>query len=287
VACTCPSAMPCWCLSCGGPGGRRPCLVGERPSTAAGGPWPAAAPTTAHLRLNGHGQPRTAERQLAERRPGLCLECPADGEQTTDGLKLRLGPSHWLMLRFSGTEPHAAAVFASPKPGSGWPPGAGLGAAFAEGGRSGGRSAMTERIQPPRPCPGDRQRQPRQKLPRCFTPCWGGGLGLNPQRAPQPGLEWRKPAQLRRQRPPQVRSGGAAHRPVGPSRRLRPERRCPRGAPGPPLARLPPAPTPSRIARAAAGKLPLQRQAGPVSPPCWRADPSGRTALSGGELLRD
>jgi len=24
---------------------------------------------------------------------------------TTDGLKLRLGPSHWLMLRFSGTEP--------------------------------------------------------------------------------------------------------------------------------------------------------------------------------------
>ena len=24
---------------------------------------------------------------------------------TTDGIKLRLGPSHWLMLRFSGTEP--------------------------------------------------------------------------------------------------------------------------------------------------------------------------------------
>ena len=24
---------------------------------------------------------------------------------TTDGVKLRLGPSHWLMLRFSGTEP--------------------------------------------------------------------------------------------------------------------------------------------------------------------------------------
>ena len=23
----------------------------------------------------------------------------------TDGVKLRLGPSHWLMLRFSGTEP--------------------------------------------------------------------------------------------------------------------------------------------------------------------------------------
>ena len=23
----------------------------------------------------------------------------------TDGIKLRLGPSHWLMLRFSGTEP--------------------------------------------------------------------------------------------------------------------------------------------------------------------------------------
>ena len=24
---------------------------------------------------------------------------------TTDGIKLRMGPSHWLMLRFSGTEP--------------------------------------------------------------------------------------------------------------------------------------------------------------------------------------
>ena len=24
---------------------------------------------------------------------------------TTDGVKLLLGPSHWLMLRFSGTEP--------------------------------------------------------------------------------------------------------------------------------------------------------------------------------------
>jgi len=24
---------------------------------------------------------------------------------STDGVKLRLGPSHWLMLRFSGTEP--------------------------------------------------------------------------------------------------------------------------------------------------------------------------------------
>jgi phosphomannomutase len=24
---------------------------------------------------------------------------------TTDGVKLRLGASHWLMLRFSGTEP--------------------------------------------------------------------------------------------------------------------------------------------------------------------------------------
>ena len=24
---------------------------------------------------------------------------------TTDGVKLRLGPNHWLMLRFSGTEP--------------------------------------------------------------------------------------------------------------------------------------------------------------------------------------
>ena len=24
---------------------------------------------------------------------------------STDGIKLRMGPNHWLMLRFSGTEP--------------------------------------------------------------------------------------------------------------------------------------------------------------------------------------
>jgi len=39
------------------------------------------------------------------RRRRLWLECPCLEASNTDGLKLRLGPSHWLMLRFSGTEP--------------------------------------------------------------------------------------------------------------------------------------------------------------------------------------
>lgn len=35
---------------------------------------------------------------------------------TTDGVKLRMGPSHWLMLRFSGTEPLLRLYCEGPDP---------------------------------------------------------------------------------------------------------------------------------------------------------------------------
>jgi phosphomannomutase len=34
----------------------------------------------------------------------------------TDGVKLRMGPSHWLMLRFSGTEPLLRLYCEAPSP---------------------------------------------------------------------------------------------------------------------------------------------------------------------------
>jgi phosphomannomutase len=34
----------------------------------------------------------------------------------TDGVKLRLGPNHWLMLRFSGTEPLLRLYCEAPDP---------------------------------------------------------------------------------------------------------------------------------------------------------------------------
>ena len=34
----------------------------------------------------------------------------------TDGVKLRMGPSHWLMLRFSGTEPLLRLYCEAPQP---------------------------------------------------------------------------------------------------------------------------------------------------------------------------
>ncbi|MEB3166413.1 MAG: phosphoglucomutase/phosphomannomutase family protein [Cyanobacteriota bacterium] len=45
------------------------------------------------------------ERHLAETPPNAVAGAPVLERITTDGLKLRLGPGHWLMLRFSGTEP--------------------------------------------------------------------------------------------------------------------------------------------------------------------------------------
>jgi phosphomannomutase len=45
------------------------------------------------------------ERLLAEAPPQEVAGVSVQEVITTDGVKLRLGPSHWLMLRFSGTEP--------------------------------------------------------------------------------------------------------------------------------------------------------------------------------------
>jgi Phosphomannomutase len=45
------------------------------------------------------------EQHLARTPPEEVAGVPVLERITTDGLKLRLGPGHWLMLRFSGTEP--------------------------------------------------------------------------------------------------------------------------------------------------------------------------------------
>jgi phosphomannomutase len=45
------------------------------------------------------------ERFLAETPPNEVAGVQVQQVISTDGIKLRLGPSHWLMLRFSGTEP--------------------------------------------------------------------------------------------------------------------------------------------------------------------------------------
>ncbi|MEB3307469.1 MAG: phosphoglucomutase/phosphomannomutase family protein [Cyanobacteriota bacterium] len=48
---------------------------------------------------------RRLEAQLADAAPTAVAGVPVQSVIRTDGVKLRLGPSHWLMLRFSGTEP--------------------------------------------------------------------------------------------------------------------------------------------------------------------------------------
>ena len=45
------------------------------------------------------------EQQLAEAPPSSVAGVAVQEVIRTDGVKLRLGSSHWLMLRFSGTEP--------------------------------------------------------------------------------------------------------------------------------------------------------------------------------------
>ncbi len=57
------------------------------------------------LRLKDMASRERLERQLAEAPPAVVAGAAVEEVITTDGVKLRLGPSHWLMLRFSGTEP--------------------------------------------------------------------------------------------------------------------------------------------------------------------------------------
>ena len=57
------------------------------------------------LRLASMDARRRLEQLLADAPPNEVAGTAVQQVITTDGVKLRLGPSHWLMLRFSGTEP--------------------------------------------------------------------------------------------------------------------------------------------------------------------------------------
>ena len=57
------------------------------------------------LRLADMEARRRLETLLADTPPEEVAGSPVQSVISTDGIKLRLGPSHWLMLRFSGTEP--------------------------------------------------------------------------------------------------------------------------------------------------------------------------------------
>ena len=57
------------------------------------------------LRLPDMDSRRRLEALLGEQPPQTVAGVAVQEVITTDGVKLRLGPSHWLMLRFSGTEP--------------------------------------------------------------------------------------------------------------------------------------------------------------------------------------
>ena len=65
----------------------------------------AAAHDRLDLRLADMATRRRLEQRLAQTPPDAVAGAAVQQVITTDGVKLRLGPSHWLMLRFSGTEP--------------------------------------------------------------------------------------------------------------------------------------------------------------------------------------
>ncbi|MEB3185065.1 MAG: phosphoglucomutase/phosphomannomutase family protein [Cyanobacteriota bacterium] len=65
----------------------------------------AAAYDRLDLRLADMAARQRLEAKLAETPPSEVAGSPVLAVIRTDGVKLRLGPSHWLMLRFSGTEP--------------------------------------------------------------------------------------------------------------------------------------------------------------------------------------
>jgi len=65
----------------------------------------AAAYDRLDLRLADMAARQRLEAHLAEAPPTEVAGAAVQEVITTDGVKLRLGPNHWLMLRFSGTEP--------------------------------------------------------------------------------------------------------------------------------------------------------------------------------------
>jgi len=68
------------------------------------------------LRLADMAARTRLERFLAATPPTAVAGEPVQQLITTDGVKLRLGPNHWLMLRFSGTEPLLRLYCEAPTP---------------------------------------------------------------------------------------------------------------------------------------------------------------------------
>ena len=79
--------------------------LGERVSELQDRCGGAAAYDRLDLRLRDMATRQRLEQFLAATPPSEVAGAAVQEVITTDGVKLRLGPSHWLMLRFSGTEP--------------------------------------------------------------------------------------------------------------------------------------------------------------------------------------
>jgi phosphomannomutase len=79
--------------------------LGERLDALQRAHGGAASYDRLDLRLADMAARRRLEERLAQEPPQQVAGSPVQEVITTDGVKLRLGPSHWLMLRFSGTEP--------------------------------------------------------------------------------------------------------------------------------------------------------------------------------------
>jgi phosphomannomutase len=79
--------------------------LGERLDALQQAHGGAASYDRLDLRLPDMAARRNLEARLAEAPPSEVAGSPVQEVISTDGVKLRLGPSHWLMLRFSGTEP--------------------------------------------------------------------------------------------------------------------------------------------------------------------------------------
>jgi phosphomannomutase len=79
--------------------------LGERLDALQKAHGGAASYDRLDLRLPDMAARRSLEARLAEAPPAAVAGSPVQEVISTDGVKLRLGPSHWLMLRFSGTEP--------------------------------------------------------------------------------------------------------------------------------------------------------------------------------------
>jgi phosphomannomutase len=79
--------------------------LGERLDALQQAHGGAASYDRLDLRLPDMAARRQLEARLSAAPPAEVAGSPVREVISTDGVKLRLGPSHWLMLRFSGTEP--------------------------------------------------------------------------------------------------------------------------------------------------------------------------------------